>query len=208
MAPSSRERAIGGRGITCCWREGCTLKMQNGRDHAGVCNVVVSLPRRRPNARGPAEGVCLVDERLPDDMLVLVGSHLSAPSLLAAEQCSHRFLDVLRAAKVWTEPEPKPKHPTAEPNPAPNPQPPTLNPQPPTLRLAPTQGPTVARAAGPAARARDYSLSGPRVGAGRLPASVPPAARRARRARLGKPGRSSGWRDERVVAVLRSAHSS
>jgi hypothetical protein len=134
MAPSSRERAIGGRGITCCWREGCTLKMQNGRDHAGVCNVVVSLPRRRPNARGPAEGVCLVDERLPDDMLVLVGSHLSAPSLLAAEQCSHRFLDVLRAAKVWTEPEPKPKHPTAEPNPDPNPQPqpPTPNPQPST----------------------------------------------------------------------------
>jgi hypothetical protein len=122
---------------------------------------------------------------------------------------------VLRTAKVWTEPDPKPKHPTAEPNPdpqpptpTPNPQPPTLNPQPPTLRLAPTQGPTVARAAGPAARARDYSLSGPRVGAGRLPASVPPAARRARRARLGKPGRSSGWRDERVVAVLRSAHSS
>ena len=108
--------------------------MQNGRDHAGVCNVVVSLPRRRPNARGPAEGVCLVDERLPDDMLVLVGSHLSAPSLLAAEQCSHRFLDVLRAAKVWTEPEPKPKHPTAEPNPDPNPQP-----QPPTPNPRPTQ---------------------------------------------------------------------
>lgn len=106
-APSSpRERAIGGRGITCCWREGCTLKMKNGRDHAGACNVVISLPRRRANGR--AERVCLIDERLPDDMLVLVGSHLSAPSLLAAEQCSHRFLTTLRAAKVCTNPTPNP----------------------------------------------------------------------------------------------------
>eukprot|EP00964_Phaeocystis_antarctica_P051352 scaffold29954_cov80-Phaeocystis_antarctica.AAC.4 len=195
MAASSspRERAIGGRGTTCCWREGCTLKMKNGRDHAGVCNVVIALPRRRARVC-LAERVCLVDERLPDDMLVLVGSHLSAPSLLAAEQCSHRFLDALRAAKVWTETEPRipARTPTRTPT--------RTAARTPTPTL--TQGPAVARAAGSAARARDCSSSPqPRIGASRPPAALPPAARRARRARLGQPGRPPGWRDERVVAV-------
>lgn len=87
---------------TPCWRPGCTLRMINGFDHPGLCNVVCHSPRRC-RSRRRAASFSLLDE-LPTDLLILIfSSALEARSLLDIERCSRRCRDTARcgATLVW-----------------------------------------------------------------------------------------------------------
>jgi hypothetical protein len=87
--------------ITPCWREGCTKKMRNGRDHAGMCNVVMDFGKHN-RRRLKTNSFALLDE-LPADLLTVVAGRCSAAGLLCLEQCSRRLLSALRGAEklLW-----------------------------------------------------------------------------------------------------------
>jgi hypothetical protein len=83
---------------TKCWREGCTLRMANGYDHPGTCNVVVAAKR------GVKARSTFALDALPSDVLMHLIGALPAHALLALECCSSRWRSTLRSSEaiLWS----------------------------------------------------------------------------------------------------------
>ena len=88
--------------ITRCWRAGCTLKMINGFDHPGLCNVVLNQDhssRRAP----PKPATFSLLNALPSDCLAHVVRFLRPAETCALEQLSHGCRNTVKSQEqlMW-----------------------------------------------------------------------------------------------------------